>query len=98
MFKTDVLLILSVKIVMMPEELKSVFNVLLQPTEFLLFHNMLVFARKVSMTIKESANHVHQAVLSAQMPQFVKDALSQLPIIPTELAHVLKAISSLLNH
>lgn len=98
MFKTDVLLIHSVKIVMMPEELKSVFNVLPQPTEFLLFHNMLVFARKVSMTIKESASHVHQAVLSAQMPQFVKDALSQLPIIPMELAHVLKAISSLSNH
>jgi hypothetical protein len=94
----DVLLILSVKIVMMPEELKSVFNVLLQPTEFLLSLNMLVSVKKVTMMIRESAKHAHQVVLNAPMPQFVKDVLSQLPTIPTELAHVLKAISLLLNH
>ena len=98
MFKTDVLLILFVKIVMMQEELKYVFNVLLQLTEFLPFLNMLVFARKVSMMTRESASHVHQVVLSAQMPQFVKDVLSQLPTTQTEPVHVLKAISSPLNH
>lgn len=93
-----VLLIHFVKIVMKPEELKSVFNVLLQPTEFSLFLNMLAFARKVSMMIREFADHVLQVVPNVQTPQFVKDVPFQPPTTPTELAHVLKAISLLLSH
>lgn len=98
MFKTVVLLILSVKIVMMPEELKFVFNALPQPTEFSPFLNMPVFVRKVSMMIREFVDHVHQDVQNVQTPLFVKDVPSQPLTTPTELVHVLKVISSLLNH
>lgn len=93
-----VLLIHFVKIVMKPEELKSVFNVFLQPTEFSLSHNMLAFVRKVSMMIRESADHVLKVVPNVQTLQFVKDVPFQPLTTPTELVHVLKAISSLLNH
>ncbi len=98
MFKTDVLLILIVKIVMMPEELKYVSNVSPQQTESLPFHNTHVFVKKVSMTKKESVNHVPQVVLSVQTPHHVKDVLFQPPTIIMELVHAHKAISSLLNH
>lgn len=92
-----VLLIHSAKIAMKQEDLKSVFNVLHQPTDILLCLNMLVFARKVSTMTKEFVNHAHQAVLSAQMPQLVKDALFQPPTILTVHVHALKATSSPLN-
>lgn len=98
MFKTDVLPILTVKIVMMPEDLKYVFNVLPQPTEFLPSHNTHVFVRKDIMMTREFVNHVHQVVLNVQMPHHVKDVPSQLPTTTTEHAHAHKAIFSLLNH
>ena len=93
-----VLPILIVNNVMMQEELRSVFNALLQAIEFLLFHNINAYAKKVFMMIMEFVNHVAQAALNALMPLFVKDVPSQPLTTPTELAHVLKAISSLLNH
>ena len=97
MFKMDVLLILSVKIVMMPEELRSVFNVLPQPTDIWLFLNMLVFAGTVSSIKEESASHAHQDVPLVPVPPNVLNVLL-LPTPPTtELVHALKVISSLLT-
>lgn len=97
-FKMDVLLIHIVKFVMMQEELPFVFNVSLQLTDFLYFHNINAFANKDSMTKMEFVNHAHQAVLSVQTLQFVKDVLSLPPTIITDhvLAH--KVIISLFNH
>lgn len=97
-FKTDVLLILSVKSVMMPEELLSVSNVLLQPTDFWPCLNSDADALKVSMKKLELADPAHQDVLNAQMPQFAKDAPSQPPTTTTEHALAHKATSSLLSH
>jgi hypothetical protein len=96
-FKTDVQLILSVKFVITPEELLSVFNVLPHLTDFWQCLNSDVNVLRVSLSRAEFADHAHQVVLSAQMPQFVKDALSQPLTIITELVPVLKATSSLLS-
>lgn len=92
------LLILTVKFVMMPEELLFASNVSLQPTEFCNSHNTSVSARKVSSMTKVFADHVLQDVPSAQMPQLVKDVPFQPPTTTTEhvLAH--KATSSPLSH
>ena len=98
MFRMDVLLILIAKIVMMPEELKFVFNVLLQPIEFLPFHNMHAFVKKVFMMTRGSANHVPPDAPSAQVLLLAKDVLSLLPTTIMELVHAHKATSSLLNH
>ncbi len=93
-----VLPILIVNNVMMQEELRSVFNALLQAIEFLLFHNINAYAKKVFMMIMEFVNHVAQAALNALMPLFVKDVPYQLQITIT--GHVLAqaAISLLWIH
>ena len=96
-FKTDVQLTLSVKFVITPEELLSVFNVLPHLTDFWQCLNSDANVLRVSLSKVESADHAHQVVLSAQMPQFVKDALSQRLTTTTELVPVLKATSLLLS-
>lgn len=97
-FKTDALLTHTVKTAIVPEELAFVFNALPQPTESSPYHNTLVFARKVTMMTRESANHADQDVPNAQMLPLVKDVLSQLPTTTMELVHAHKVISSLLIH
>lgn len=94
-----VLLILIVKFAMTPEELPSVSNVLVQPTDFWLFLNTSVNVMKVSLTNQESASHAHQVVLNVLTPPFANDALSQpLPTSTAELVLALKATSSPLSH
>ena len=97
-FKTDALLILTVKFATMLEESQFVSNVSPPPTEFCNSHNINASAGKVSMMMPVSANPALQDVPSAQMPQFAKDAPSQLLTTTTDHVPALKATSSLLNH
>lgn len=97
-FKMVALLILTVKFVMMQEELPFVFNVSLLPTESYNSHNINVSAGKVSSMTEAFADHVLQDVPSAQMLQLVKDVLFQQPTTTMELVPALKATSLLLSH
>lgn len=98
MFKMVVLLTPTVKTVIKPEELKSVFNVLPLPSESSPSHNTLVFASKVTTMTRESASHALQVVLNAPMPLHVKDVQFQPLTTTTALVHALKATSLLLSH
>lgn len=96
--KTVALLILTVKFVTTQEELPSVFNALLPPTEFCNSLNTNASAGKVSSMTRVFANPALQDVPNAQMPQLARDVQFQPPTTTTELAPAHKATSSLLSH
>lgn len=97
MFRTDVLPTLTVKTVMMLEELRCVFSASLQPTEFWLFPNTHACANKVSMRPVEYARLVQLVVPNVQTPQSAKDVQFQPLTAATDNVCAPKVISSPLN-